>query len=64
MKNWIQEHYWEARYNAQSIPFAQLRQIIWGAWNAIPDIYIKDLYASWWKRMQAIINAKGGPTKY
>jgi hypothetical protein len=64
MKNWIQEHYWKARYRPDRISFAELRMIIWEAWNAVPDDYIQTLYNSWWKRCQAIINANGGPTKY
>jgi transposase len=47
MKNWIQEHYWRARYNPSKISLAQLRQIILDAWNAVPDSYIKSLYDSW-----------------
>jgi hypothetical protein len=50
MKNWIQEHYWKARYRPDRISFAELRMIIWEAWNAIPDDYIQTLYNSWWKR--------------
>jgi hypothetical protein len=64
MKNWIQEHYWKARYRPDRISFAELRMIIWEAWNAVPDDYIQTLYNSWWKRCQAIIDANGGPTKY
>jgi len=40
MKNWIQEHYWEARYLVGRIPLQQLRQIILAAWNAVLDTYI------------------------
>jgi hypothetical protein len=64
MKNWIQEHYWKARYRPDRISFEELRTIIWEAWNAVPDDYIQSLYNSWWKRCQAIIDANGGPTKY
>jgi hypothetical protein len=64
IKNWIQEHYWKARYRPDRISFAELRIIIWEAWNAVPDDYIQTLYNSWWKRCQAIIDANGGPTKY
>jgi transposase len=28
MKNWIQEHYWMARYNISRTPLAELRAII------------------------------------
>jgi hypothetical protein len=64
MKNWIEEHYWKARYRPDRISFTELRMIIWEAWNAVPDDYIQSLYNSWWKRCQAIIDANGGPTKY
>ncbi|KAH6714437.1 hypothetical protein BKA61DRAFT_550038 [Leptodontidium sp. MPI-SDFR-AT-0119] len=64
MKNWIQEHYWEARYRVDQVPLDQLRQIVLSAWNAVPDEFIQRLYNSWWRRCQAVINAQGGPTKY
>jgi transposase len=64
MKNWIQNHYWEARYNISSVPLDHLRQIIWDAWQAVPDDYIEALLNSWWARCQAVIDACGGPTKY
>ena len=64
MKNWIQEHYWEASYRVDRIPLSQLKRIIWEAWEAVPDSYIQSLYDSWWRRCQAVIDAKGGPTKY
>jgi hypothetical protein len=64
MKNWIQEHYWEACYKVDMIPLTELRRIILEAWYAVPDEYIQTLYDSWWRRCQAVIDAKGGPTKY
>jgi hypothetical protein len=64
MKNWIQEHYWHARYTASKLSLAQLRQIILEAWNAVPDSYIESLYNSWRARCQAVIDANGGPTRY
>ena len=64
MKNWMQEHYWHARYNPSRIPYEQLRQIITEAWQSVPDEYIESLYDSWWRRCQAVIDANGGPTKY
>jgi hypothetical protein len=64
MKNWIQEHYWQIRYNVSGISLDQLRQIIWAAWEAVPDSYIESLVDSWWDRCQAVIDANGGPTKY
>jgi transposase len=64
MKNWIQERYWQARYNAAKIPLPQLRRVILAAWDAVPIDYIESLYDSWWRRCQAVIDARGGPTKY
>jgi transposase len=64
MKNWIQDHYWLVRYRVDKVPLPELRRIILEAWNAVPDEYIQTLYDSWWRRCQAVIDAKGGPTKY
>ena len=64
MKNWIQEHYWKARYRVDKIPLDQLRRIVLEAWNAVLESYIQTLYDSWWDRCQAVIAANGGPTKY
>lgn len=47
MKNWIQEHYWEARYRVDKLSLEQLREIIWEVWEAVPDSYIQSLYDSW-----------------
>jgi hypothetical protein len=64
MKNWIEEHYWEARYQPDKIHLDQLRVIIQAAWDAVPDDYIQGLFDSWWRRYEAVREAKGGPTKY
>jgi hypothetical protein len=64
MKNWIQRHYYIAYYDASRVPLPQLKRIIWEAWEAVPIDYIMKLYSSWWARCQAVIDAKGGPTKY
>lgn len=64
MKNYIQERYWQARYDVAKVPLEQLKAIIWEAWNAVPDSFIETLFFSWWRRCQAVIDAKGGPTKY
>ncbi len=64
MKNWIEEHYWEARYRVDKLSLEQLRVIIQHAWDAVPDDYIQSLFDSWWRRCQAVVDAKGGPTKY
>ena len=64
MKNWIQDHYWQARYDVAKVPLQELRRIILEAWDAVPEDYIQSLYNSWWDRCQAVIDANGGPTKY
>jgi len=64
MKNWIQQHYWRAVYDASMLSLAQLKQIILEAWNAVPDSYIESLFNSWRARCQAVIDANGGPTRY
>ena len=64
MKDWIQEHYWRVQYNPSQISLDQLRQIIWEAWEAVPESYIEYLMEGWWTRCQAVIDADGGPTKY
>jgi DDE superfamily endonuclease len=64
MKNWIENHYWHVRYNPEKLPLRQLRRIIRDAWDAVPDEYIQGLFDSWWRRCQAVIDARGGPTKY
>jgi hypothetical protein len=64
MKNYIQRRYYAVYYDATKIPLTTLRRIIWEAWEAVPDEYIKKLYDSWWDRCQAVIDAKGGPTRY
>ena len=64
MKNWIQNYYFHIMYNPQNIQFPLLRQIILEAWEAVPEAYIVNLFKSWWKRCQAIIDPNGGPTKY
>jgi transposase len=64
IKNYIQEQYWQARYDVAKVPLEQLKAIIWEAWNAVPDSFIETLFSSWWRRCQAVIDTKGGPTKY
>jgi hypothetical protein len=64
MEDWIQEHHRAAYYDASRIPLRQLRTIIEAAWNAVPDSYIEHLLDSWYRRCQAVIDARGGPTRY
>jgi hypothetical protein len=60
MWNWIPKHYYAAYYNASKILLLQLRKIIWEAWEAVPTDFIISLYTSWWRRCQAVIDARGG----
>jgi hypothetical protein len=46
MKNWIEEHYWHARYDPAKIHLAQLRRIVEDAWDAVPEDYIQGLHDS------------------
>ena len=64
IRNWIEEHYWKARYNPANIQLDELQAIIEAAWDTVPESYIEDLYNSWYRRYQAVIDAAGGPIKY
>jgi hypothetical protein len=64
MKNFIQRRYYAVYYDASKVSTARLREIIWEAWEAVPDSYIETLFGSWWRRCQAVIDAQGGPTRY
>ncbi len=64
MKDYIQEKYFEAYYDASRISLERLRPIIQEAWDAVPDEFIEGLLESWWRRCQAVIDAQGGSTKY
>jgi hypothetical protein len=64
MKNWIQTHYWQVRYDAGKLTLPQWRRIIQAAWEAVPNGFIESLYNSWYDRCQAVIDANGGSTKY
>ena len=46
IKNWIEDYYWQARYQPDKIPLAQLRGIIQAAWDAVPESYIQNLFDS------------------
>jgi hypothetical protein len=59
MKNWIQRYHYIAAYDAARIPLPELRLIIEAAWHAVPDSYIEALLESWWRRCQAVIDARG-----
>jgi hypothetical protein len=64
MKGYIQRRYYAVYYDASKISLVRLKQIIWEAWEAVPNEYIDTLYESWWKRCQAVIDAHGGPTRF
>jgi hypothetical protein len=64
MRRYIQEHYFTEYYDPKKIQQERLRSIVWEAWNAVPDDYIQNLFDSWYRRCQAVIDARGGPTKY
>jgi transposase len=64
MKNYIQQRYYAVYYDASKVSLEELRRIIWEAWDAVPDSYIQTLFNSWWRRCQAVIDARGGPTRY
>ena len=64
MKKHIQDHNTLVGYNPRRLGLDELRRIIQEAWDAVPDELIYDLYASWRDRCQAVIDARGGPTKY
>jgi hypothetical protein len=64
MKNWIQEHYYAMYYNAAKIPVQELRGVILQAWEAVPNDFIRTLFDSWERRCEAVIDARGGPTRY
>ena len=64
MKKFIQDHYTLIGYDPRRVGLDELRRIIQEAWDAVPDEFISDLYASWRDRCKAVIDAGGGPTKY
>ena len=59
MKNYIQQHYWRSRYNISRIPLVELRRIILEAWFSVPDSFIQELFNSFPRRCQAVIDAQG-----
>ena len=47
MKRYIQEHYFQAYYDAKKISLDTLREIVLEAWNAVLDSYVETLFESW-----------------
>ena len=64
------EHLWDELgrriRNSQNTPetLAQLRTALFGEWNNIPQDFIRRLIDSMRRRCQAVINARGGHTRY
>jgi hypothetical protein len=50
MKRYIQRRYYIVYYDASKISLVRLKQIIWEAWEAVPNEYIDTLYESLWER--------------
>ena len=51
MKDLIQAHYSQVRYDSSKISLQELRRIIWEAWEAweaVPDSYIELILRVWW----------------
>ena len=64
MKNFIQEQYFEMRWDVANMPLDRLKAVIWEAWEAVPNDLIENLVNSWWDRCREVIHAEGGPIKY
>ena len=47
IKRYIQEHYFQAYYDAKKISLDELKRIVLEAWNAVLDSYIRTLFESW-----------------
>ena len=43
MKNWIEDHYWQVRYDVSKVLLDELRRVIWEAWQAVLDYFIEKL---------------------
>lgn len=50
--------------DSQPSSVSQLEQWVKGEWDAVPADYYRNLIKSMPRRIQAVIAAKGGPTKY
>ena len=48
----------------QVIPKAQLWRVVEDEWESTPKDFCRNLFASMPERLAAVINAKGGYTKY
>jgi transposase len=59
MKDWLQEN-----YPQETMSYDMLRRIVKEAWEAVPDLYLRELIISMPERCQAVIAANGMHTKY
>lgn len=64
MKSNIQGHHSLTGHNPQRIGFERLREIINETWEIASDDFVSCLYDLWYDLCEAIIDARGGPTKY
>jgi len=58
----IKQHIRKQKKTAENL--VELKRCVKAAWRAIPDTTIKNLVDSMSRRIQAVIAAEGGPTKY
>ena len=59
---WSQMKHLQSRERATSM--AGLKRITLKVWNKITPAYLQSLYKSMPRRMQAVVDAQGGHTKY
>jgi hypothetical protein len=60
MKDWIQERY----PDDHKLSYDALWEVVWAAWDAVPERFLKGLIESMQGRCQAVIDAEGGYMKY
>ena len=60
MKDWIQDHY----FNADKLSYDALRKAVREAWDAVTPEQLNELIDEMGARCQAVIEAEGGPTEY
>jgi hypothetical protein len=54
----------EVAYNMAKVPLTVLRGVVQDTWDNCPNSYIQDLFDSFPRRCQAVIEARGGLTRY
>ncbi|PKK68804.1 transposable element Tc1 transposase [Rhizophagus irregularis] len=60
MEKWVKIR----QRDSQPSSVSQLEQWVKEEWDAVPADYYRNLIKSMPRRIQAVIAAKGGPTKY